>query len=438
MADIAPFRGSRYAPQIAGEMSKLIAPPYDVISSALRDMLFRQSDYNIARIIRADRDESDASGNPYAAAAALLATWRDQGVVAEDDTPGIYIYEQLFEAHERKFSRTGMVALVRLKEPGEGILPHENTLEGPRADRLELLRATHTQFGQVFGLYSDKENKIADLLEQAKTAPPLAQAVDAGNIMHRLWALTDPSVIAEIQEAMRDKDILIADGHHRYETALNYSRENPDCEAAKSRMMTLVNTSDEGLVVLPTHRLVKNLSPFDKTAFIEELRKKFQVLSYPGDSAAVRSAAMTAVKAHHVNGRHAFGLYLGNGNHHVLVLKNDDACGAMSDHSDAWRQLDVTMFHTLILENILGMTAESLEQQAHIEYVKDFPHTIDEAAGRVSSGDAQALFLLNPTTVEEVQAVAANRERMPQKSTVFYPKVYTGMVFYDTKCDGRV
>ena len=426
MADVIPFSGTRYDPAAAGEIGELIAPPYDVIDGTLRDALFHSSEFNIARIIKADRGDPDA---PYAAAARLWESWSAHGVVRCDEDPAIYVYEQHFEIHERKFSRTGMIALVKLAAFGNGVLPHETTLSGPRADRLDLLRAMKTHFGLVFALYPDAENQVDSLLEQGKTKRPLVQAPSRDNELHRLWAVTDPAIIGRIQDLMREKDLLIADGHHRYETALAFRDENPAWEAARYRMMALVNTANVGLVVLPTHRLIKNLPEFDPPAFLARLRRYFTIRSYPGASRAVCSAVLDAIRIHQDEGRHAVGLCLGDGKHYVLRLRTQDAMAEVENHSEAWRRLDVAILHHLILEVTLGITPEQIQQQVHVEYIQDLPHTILEAADRVHSGQAQALFLLNPTRIEDVMTVAQNGERMPQKSTFFYPKVYTGLIF---------
>ncbi len=426
MADIIPFRGTRYVPGTAGDVGRLISPPYDVIDANLREVLFHQSEYNIARIIKADRGSDDA---PYAGAADTWQAWRRAGVVAPDDRPAFYVYEQCFELHGRKFSRTGLIALVRLTSLGEGVLPHESTLSGPRADRLELLRATRTNFGQVFALYPDPENHVDQLLDEVKQDRPAGQTADRQQQLHRLWAISDPERIERIQALMRDKRLLIADGHHRYETALAYRAENPDWPPAQYRMMDLVNTANVGLVVLPTHRLVKNVAEFDPEKLLARLRKHFDVRAYPGDSHAVRSAVVEAIENRQRQGGHAFALCLGDGRHYELVLRDASAMDDVADRSDAWKQLDVTILHHLILERILGITSEQIQAQTHIEYIQDFDHAIRAAAERVHAGQAQALFLINPTRIEDVLAVAENGERMPQKSTFFYPKVYSGLVF---------
>lgn len=428
MADVIPFRGYRYDSSVAGDIAKLIAPPYDVIDEAQRGVLFRLSEYNIARITRADRNEDNAAGSPYAAAAELFADWCARGVLKQDPVPAVYVYEQFFEVHDRKFSRTGVIALARIERLGEGVLPHETTLPAPRKDRLDLIRATRVQFGQVFGLYPDPDGVVDSILDAAKTDHPLVQAADSWGHLHRLWAITDSETIARIQHNMKDKKALIADGHHRYEAALAYAAENPDCTAAKYRMMTLVNMSNIGLVILPIHRLVKAVQGFDPDVLLTDLRSAFEIRAYPGDSPAACNAVLDSVRSHEAEGRHAFGLYMGNGNHYTLVLRQEELMDDIPDHSETWRRLDVTILHRLILDERLDITPDRVQAQRNVEYVQDFPHLIREAADRVRSGNAQALFLLNPTHIEEVRVVANNHECMPQKSTFFYPKVYTGLV----------
>ena len=431
MAEIKPFRGYRYDSSVAGDIGKLIAPPYDVIDDATREGLYRQSDYNVARITRADRDESDPSSSPYGAAAALFNEWREAGIVRYDEQPGFYVYEQYFEVQERRMSRTGLIGLTRLRKPGDGVLPHENTHLGPRQDRLQLLRAAHVQFGQVFGLYPDPEGVVDDILERVKRERPVIQATDIAGHLHRLWAITDSETIAHIQNLMADKDILIADGHHRYETALAYASERPDCQGAQYRMMTLVNMSNVGLVVLPIHRMIAGLDAFDPKAFLNALRRAFEVRAYPGDSAVARDAVLKKIRRSQAGGKQAFGLYLGNGNYYTLVLKHSELMDDLGDASPALRALDVSVLQHLVFAKILGLTSEQLKEQHKLEYVSDFLYAIQAAADSVKDGRAQALFLLNPTRVQEVQSIAQNRERMPQKSTFFYPKVFTGLVFYD-------
>jgi uncharacterized protein (DUF1015 family) len=429
VAEIIPFRGYRYDTRAVENLGKVIAPPYDVIDAPLRDTLFRLSPYNIAHITKADRVEN-SSGGPYAAAGLLWARWREQGIVKQDDQPCLYVYEQFFEVHGRPFSRTALGCALRLEPFDGGVRPHEDTLAGPRMDRLELTRATRAQFGQVFGLYNDPSGAVARLIEPIKKGRPIALAADRQDLLHRLWMISDPALIAALQKALRDRDILIADGHHRYESSLAFSQEHPNVQPAQYRMMALVDASSVGLVILPIHRLVKGLRDFDPERFTAGLRRAFEIKLYPGDTPAVRSAVLDAIRELKEEGRHAFGLDLGDKNHRLLILRREELMDARQDHSRAWRRLDVSILHRLILEEHMGITPARLEAESNVEYIQDFPHAVQPAADRVRARECQALFLMNPTSVAEVQAVADQRERMPQKSTFFYPKVYTGMVFY--------
>jgi len=427
MAEFVPFCGYRFDPAVAGDLGSVIAPPYDVIDGALRGMLYRQSEHNIARLTHADRLPGD---RPYETAAKLWSEWRAGGVVKRDQQPSFYVYEQLFQAHGRNFSRMALLGLVRLKPADQSILPHEDTLTGPRVDRLDLLRATRTNFGPVFGLCPNGGSRLAGLLAEVKSQPCLVQATDRERNLHNLWTVSDPEFVRQVQEVMAGTEILIADGHHRLETAVAYAAENPNWPAAQYRLIALVNMADPGLLILPIHRCVKKVADFAPREFLERLRRHFDVRTYPGERPAVRNAVRDAMAEQRREGRHAIGLFLGDGNHYMLMLRREESLDELKGRSLAWRTLDVTILHYLILEKDLGITEERLRAESNIEYVHDFPHNLLAAAERVSSGQCQALFLLNPTPVDEVLAVARQHERMPQKTTFFYPKLYTGMVFY--------
>ena len=427
MAQVLPFQAYRYSASLGEEMSRLIAPPYDVIDPALRDTLYRLSEHNIARITRADRRED--AGNPYADAGALWEQWRGQRVVERDARPALYVYEQHFEVHGQRYARTAVIGRVQLAKPGEGVMPHENTLLGPRMDRLELTRATNTQFGLIFGLYDDAQGAVDRALEAVRADRPLVHAVDGQDLLHRMWALTDPAAIAQVQQVIAHRDILIADGHHRYETCLAFQKEHPEWPATGYAMMALVNMTSPGLVILPIHRCIKGLANFDLDAFLTAIRKDFHVQAYPGDTSGVRAAVIDETRRLQAQGRHALGLFTADGVHRILTLRDTSALDAIEGHSTAWRRLDVTVLHRLILER-LGITAERLQAESNVEYVQDYSHAINDAADRVTSGKCQMLFLLNPTRAEEVQEVARHNERMPQKSTFFFPKMYSGLVFY--------
>jgi len=425
MSQIAAFRGVRFDLQQVGDLGHVISPPYDVIDADLRARLFDRSAFNIARIIKADPDAGGPEAQPYTAAGALFEQWVADGVLRQDPEPAVYVYEQQFDLAGKRLARTGMVALVRLEEFGKGVMPHERTFSGPKADRLNLLRATRAHFGQIFSLYPDAEGTVDRLLEQAKTAPPLGETTDAEGVTHRLWAITEASTIQEVQQAMAEKALFIADGHHRYETALNYSKERPESESAKYCMMTLVNMANEGLLILPTHRLVRNVADFDPGRLLDAAREHFDVTLFGGSDDQARAEMLEALGQ---AGEHAFGLYMNDGNHYLLVLRDPQAMDTVADRSETWRRLDATILHTLVLERILGIGSEELAAESNVEYIKDIGPAIDQSVTKVEREGCQAVFFMNATRADQVEAVARAGEKMPQKSTFFYPKVYTGLV----------
>ena len=266
--------------------------------------------------------------------------------------------------------------------------------------------------------------------------PPLMEVADEDGITHRLWAISDEDTISRIQEVMDEKYIIIADGHHRYKTALRYSREHPETESAQYRMLAFVNTMNPGLVILPTHRLVQGVEGFDCAKLVASLSQDFAVEEFEfasGDDSEAKVAMFSTMKEHFEAGKHALGLYCNDGRYYSLVLKNESKMDAIQDHSDAWKRLDVTILHKMILEDLLGIDREkvasgTIEGGSYVEYIKAVGDAVQGSVDKVNDNGYQAVFFMNPTKVEEVEDVATNHETMPQKSTFFYPKVYTGFV----------
>lgn len=433
MVEIKSFRGVHYNPGKFEDFSKLVAPPYDVISLKMQEDLYSASEYNIVRIIRGKDHPDDTDGsNKYTRAGEYFDNWLNEGVIVQDQKDSLYIYSQEFEISGTTYERTGFIALVKLEGYGKGVLPHEFTLKGPKADRLNLMRATKTHTGQIFCLYPDPEKKIDTILDGEKAGnQPLIDITDEDGIKHRLWTITDPSKIDIVVSEMADKKLFIADGHHRYETANNYMSENPDSEGAKYGMMTFVNMQNVGLVVLPTHRLVKNLEGFDIARFEEQLRADFDLEMFQfndTDEAEKRDAMFEKAKEHYENGKHSFGMYCRNQRYYLLTLKETSSLNERTDIPEVLKQLDVTILHSLILDHLLGIDKEKLAQQANVEYIKDTGSAIQESIDMVNSGEFQLVFFMNPPKVEEIDLVAGAGEKMPQKSTFFYPKVYSGFV----------
>ena len=430
--EIKPFKAFRYDEDKVGDVGDCIAPPYDVISSAQQQQLYEKSQYNIVRIIKGKTTPSDnESSNQYTRAADYLNSWMEEGILRQDTAETIYGYVQDFKLEGTCFERFSFIALAKLEEFGKIVKPHEQILNGPMVDRLNLKRATAAKFGLVFMLYED-EQKIADgIIEKTIGQKPLIDFVDEQDVRHRLFAITDKDDIGAVAKMMLDKSCIIADGHHRYITGLNYAKENPN-PAAKYQMMAFVNTCHEGLIILATHRLVGNIEKFDIEKLIADLKEHFEITEYRFDSAPAKTDArqkMLAQMKDECDGdKNAFGIYAGNGAFYIAVLKDKRAMGSVAqDMSSAWRSLDVSVLHKLILEVVLGIGEKRLASGSNVEYVKDTSSAIDELIAKVDAGKKQAAFFMNPPKINQIQMVADQGERMPQKSTYFYPKVYTGL-----------
>ena len=433
--EIKAFKALRFDSQLTGDASLCISPPYDVIDDIQQEKLYAQSPYNIVRIIKGKTAPTDNdTDNQYTRARKYFNDWIEKGALKADSDEAIYAYVQNFNIKGESFRRSGFVALGKLKDFGAGVQPHEKTLSGPKADRLKLTRATAAQFGQIFMLYDDAK-KIADkIITKAESQKQsLIDYLDDDNVRHRLFAIESAEDIIAITRMMADKRAIIADGHHRYETALNYWREtnNP---AAEYCMMTFVNMRNEGLVILPTHRLVANLDDFDFDTLLAEMSMHgyFDIVAYPfadkDDKLSARQKIFDHMKKDFENGKNAFGLYAANGAFYTATLKNTasmDSVGTSLGRTG--KSLDVNILHLLILEKMLGIGEKQLAGQNNIEYIKDIGDAIDKSVKKVDSGQSQAVFFMNPTRIEQVKSVAEANEKMPQKSTFFYPKIFTGL-----------
>jgi uncharacterized protein (DUF1015 family) len=433
--EIRPFKAYRFNKAVVGNAGDCIAPPYDIISTAEQEQLYKKNEYNIVRITKGKTSVRDnESDNQYTRAADYFNEWINKGVLKQDSDENIYAYVQDFHLFGKNFQRSSFIALGRLEEFGKVVRPHEQTLDKPKIDRLNLLRATQAQFGLVFMLYED-QRKIADkILENAARQKPLIDFIDGYNARHQLFQVTAADEIEAITEMMADKSCIIADGHHRYETALRYSKETSK-PTAKYNVFAFVNTCNEGLVVLATHRLVSGLKGFEIGKLLAGLKTNFDVTELNFDSPQAKTDArqrmLTLIKVKQEDAKNAFGIYSGGSTFYVAVLKNKHAMdSAAQDESRAWKALDVSVLHKLVLEKLLGIDEKKLASEANIEYIKDTATALDDSIGRVDNGEKQAAFFMNPPKIEQMQMVADEGERMPQKSTYFYPKVYTGLTIY--------
>lgn len=428
MADVRPFRGIRYNLSRVGKQDDVVSQPYDRITNEMREGYYAKSEYNIVRIIKNRPEPSDSdTENVYTRAKAYGDVWLRDKVLTQDEKPAFYVYHQEFEAPGigRK-TRKGFICTIRLVPFEAGIvLPHEKTLSKPKADRLSLMRATETNFGQIFMLYPDEGNEVYRILDPFAVGEPEMEAVEEGSVKHRVWLVSDEVAIAKVTELMKSKSLFIADGHHRYETALDYMEErkvqNPSHagdEPYNFRMVTLVGMEDSGLFILPTHRLVHSLASFDLQEFLKKCAQYFDVKE-SGDLAGT----LGEMKKGEEN--HTFGV-CSAGRFWVLVSKKGSGWEKLlpADRSEDWRRLDVVVLHLVVIQDLLGISEEKVTTQENIRYLRD----PEMGVKAVDSREAQLLLLMNPTKVSQVKAVASKMEKMPQKSTDFFPKLISGLV----------
>lgn len=426
MPEIVPFKGIMYNSGVTSDAARLICPPYDAISPFLQQELYEASPYNAVRM------ELPMEADPYAASAERLNEWLSSGVLAEDEVPALYPYSQTF-VDERgiEHTRSGFFAALRLYDFQEQqVLPHERTLSGPKADRLNMFRKTRANLSSIFGLYAD-ESKHADsaMLEFCRSNDPLVEAVFQG-VRNRMWRMTDAALIQEFQSMLADQKVYIADGHHRYETGVAYRNEragenqnHTGNEPYNFILAYLTNMYDEGLLIFPIHRLVHGLQSFDRESFIARLDRYFTVWELPGRKAL--DDFLEKCPACISYGIVLPELMLGI----TLDCKPEEVLS--TPMPEVMRQLGVVVLHDLLLGQILGITDEATRKESHLVYVKNGNEVFDA----VASGTAQIGFMMKPTGVRQVTEVAATGEVMPQKSTWFYPKVMTGMVFRSVEPD---
>jgi uncharacterized protein (DUF1015 family) len=442
MAEIFPFRAYRYNTELV-EPAKVLTQPYDKITPAMAEKYAAASPYNLIPIEKGkSRAEDTPADNVYTRAAGKLDEWIRAKVIVQDAMPSLYAYFQEYTVpgtSERRL-RKGFIAIGRIEDYSAGVVfRHEQTLSGPKADRLELLRHTQTHTGQLFMIYSDPAARVDSLLAAATRSKPEVELCDEYDVVHKLWPVTDVQALEAIQREMAGKKLVIADGHHRYETALAYRDEcraragHMDANAPYEKvMMTLFNTAGEGLTILPTHRVVTNVPNFSFTGFRAVLADAFDVRSYPFNGSADRPQAYEQFRRDLQRGREqrAIGAYAGDGAFYIFVLKKEANLEVLLQGvPPAQRRLDIVLLHRLILERGLNITQDAVKTEKNITYERE----MDTAIGDVDSGRAQICFLLNPVSVETVAEMAMGGEVLPQKSTDFFPKLMSGITMYRLK-----
>jgi uncharacterized protein (DUF1015 family) len=438
MPEVFPFRAVRYAASRPAALGRLLAPPYDAISPAYRDELAARSPYNVVHVILDKERAGDGPAeNKYTRPAAAFRSWLAEGLVRHDPTPALYPIEQTFTGPDgRPLARRGIVVCCRLHEYAEGIvLPHEKTLTGAKADRLELLKHVQADLSPIFGLYEDGRKDAHRALSDAIAAAgePVAEADSDDGTHQRIWRVDDPAAMAPLRDLLAPRRVLIADGHHRYESALAFrdhvDRATPGLPSDAGHrfiMMTVCSMEDPGLVIFPTHRLVHGLQAFRLAAFLEQLARYFHVETLLEDlrRPAGRAWAVSKLAEHAGKSTTFLMVSAEDKKGRILTLRDEaDFRGVALPENVTLRDLDVTALHAIVLQHLLGLSPRSQEKQEHLRYEMD----AGEAVNRTLSGEYQLGFLVNPTPMWQVAAVAESGETMPQKSTFFYPKVPSGL-----------
>jgi uncharacterized protein (DUF1015 family) len=428
---IEPFRALTFNPERVGSLNRVVAPPYDLIDGTRQDELYARNPFNVVRL------ELNRETDPYASAAATLAQLIADQAVVPTAHPAIYFYTQRFQVDGRLLTRSGMIARVRLEEFVSGrILPHEKTFPKAKEDRLRLLTATRLNVSPIFGLYPSGDRALESLLSEVATRPSMIEVTDDLAIVNEIRAIDDAHEIALIQRALADARVLIADGHHRYETALEYRRRRRAEEGNPAAvrgydyvMMTLVAFNDPGLVILPTHRLVKRLSADAIDAFDTRAAEIFEVRD-AASTDALRAAVIDGGRGTlgvALKGDRRRGLHL-----RILRLKNSETIAAtMPNAPAAVRELDVSILHTLVFDRIFGIKPDEVRQGGNIEYTIDARTALAE----VETGAADGAFLMTAPTVHDVERVCHTGATMPEKSTYFFPKLLTGLVMNPLETD---
>ncbi|MBW1772150.1 MAG: DUF1015 domain-containing protein [Deltaproteobacteria bacterium] len=435
MAVIAPFRGLTYNVDRLGDISRLVAPPYDVISEEEQEEYYQTDPYNIIRLILGKTKIGDSDwDNRYTRAADLFQRWESEDAFIRDEFPSMYLTSLTYDPEDGRGPRVrwGVIVVVKIEEEDSGvILPHERTFSAHREDRLKLMRTCNAQFSQIFSLFEDPHGDLLHTFEGISQTPPHFSFPFMDGTGHEMWIVQEPEILEKAARVMAEKRIFIADGHHRYETSRNYRNimrarygKRPHNRSYEYVVMYLTSMDDPGLTILPSHRLVKRCPDFDLDIFMGKVKKWFDITTIPsgkGDGTLRKSLDEEQGRATSAIGFHHHGL----AQDYLLTLKPETRDQMGDDLAPPLRELDVLVLSRFILQSALGFTRADLDNEEIFHYQSDFPR----AMAVVDSGDCQMAFLLNPTRIEQVKEVAGSGLIMPRKSTYFYPKILTGLVF---------
>lgn len=423
MPEIRPFKAVIYNSKKIEDVSRVVAPPYDVISLRMQEELYKKHEDNVIRLILGKIKNTDTENdNRYTRAERFFTDWLKNKILIQDTDEAIYLYGQKYKYNNKAVERLGFISIMKLEMGNDNkVLPHENTLKAPKADRLNLMRRVKANLSPVFMLYEDDGHRMAAILKKqcSKTRPFINVTLDGVN--HRVWRITDKNALKDMMNLMSGKNIFIADGHHRYETAINYA-----CEAGESGlpralkddskffMAYFTQLDDKTLTILPTHRLIKDPGRMQKDDILTRLENYFVIEKF--FSGQKMLSRLKSLKKYH-----AFGICFGKKEYYVIKLKDERSAEPfMGGNSDEWKSLDVSLLHLFVIQHLLGMR----DEDDNIEFVKD----AEEAIQKTEKGECAVAFILNPTKVGQVKKVAEHGEKMPRKATYFYPKLLSGLV----------
>ncbi|MEL6109120.1 MAG: DUF1015 domain-containing protein [Planctomycetota bacterium] len=439
MPQIEPFAALRYSPDHISSLSDVVAPPYDVIDPELQETLYKKHPANVIRVILNRVEPGDSGDEKYQRAAKFVAQWEQEGVLMREEAPAYYVYHQRFEVEGQSINRRGFMARVRIQPFGEGnIYPHEETHPKAKVDRLKLTKATQQNNSQIFGLYPDPANEIITLLDAATEGVSPLESTDHLGVKHTLWPVKDREVAEQVAALMADRPMFVADGHHRYETASNYRQHVaetegslPEAHPANFVMTMLVGMSDPGMIVLPTHRLLRGTASFSSNEIVEKLAGQFECETLPR---GIEQAAEAWARMEAADEQGLMALFGVTDETWVLARAGEGAATKLKelagDQSDEWRSLGVSLLHRLVIDELLGCAGHPKPT-----YVHEVAETVDGLKGQgsqaESEGDEAYSFaaLVMPAKLEHVEAISLHKERMPAKSTYFYPKLLSGLTF---------
>jgi uncharacterized protein (DUF1015 family) len=447
VAKIFPFKGIVYNKKVIDNLNKVMAPPYDVISQEEQEKLYASHPYNIVRLILGKEFPGDnESNNKYVRAERFFASWLKHGLLAQDEEPAIYVYEQTYLRDKKKVKRIGFFSLLRLEDFDRGkVLPHEETFSKAKLDRLELMRVCSSNFESIFSIFSDHVGYVEKIMKKHSRKKPAIHVKDPSGTLHSIWKIVHKGDIKRIIKALSDKTVFIADGHHRYEASLRYRDEMKDKyqkftgeELYNHILMYFTAIEGKGLTIFPIHRVVRGIPDLDIPSFEDALKEYFDIELFPFTKRTEPKVRKKLTKLMEKLGdkEHVFGMLLeGMSQYYLLKLKDEKAVDRFvkDGKPKEWKRLDVTILHALVINHVLGLTTERVASEEHISYVKG----TDNAVDRVLKGGNQIVFLLNPTKVAQIVKIANDKEKMPQKSTFFYPKLLSGIlmnkIFLDEK-----